>query len=89
MCIFAADVSKGNAVRVLQSILHCPQKQTMVCGDYINDLSMFAFADYKVAVANALPEVLAKASSIVASNDENGIADIINEKLIQRSIAKS
>lgn len=89
LCIFAADVSKGNAVRVLQSILHCPQKQTMVCGDYINDLSMFAFADYKVAVANALPEVLAKANSIVASNDENGIANIINEKLIQRSIEKS
>ena len=52
-------------------------------------MSMFAFADYKVAVANALPEVLAKANSIVASNDENGIANIINEKLIQRSIAKS
>ena len=88
LCIFGAGVNKGNAVRVLQNILHCAPSQTMVCGDYINDLSMFAFADYKVAVANALPEVLAKANSIAASNDEDGIAKIINEKLLSTSAVK-
>ena len=81
LSLFSAEVSKGDAIKFLQDILNCTKKQTMVCGDYINDLSMFDVADYRVAVANAHPEVLAKANIIVASNDEEGIAKFIKEEL--------
>jgi hydroxymethylpyrimidine pyrophosphatase-like HAD family hydrolase len=49
-------------------------------GDYPNDVPMLAWAGRGVAVANAHAEVLAIADEVTASNDDDGVA-IVLERL--------
>ncbi len=53
----------------------------MVLGDSGNDLSMFTDGFFKVAVRNAMPEILSRADYITASNNDDGVAAAI-EKLV-------
>ena len=46
-------------------------------GDMPNDLPMLAWAGRAVAVANAHPEVLAVADEVTASNDDDGVALVL------------
>jgi len=46
-------------------------------GDMPNDLPMLAWAGYAVAVANAHPDVIATADEVTASNDEAGVARVL------------
>lgn len=43
-------------------------------GDNLNDLPLFAACDRSFAVANARPEVKAKACKVIGSNQEDGVA---------------
>ena len=49
------------------------------CGDGFNDKSMIAFAGRGVAMANAQPEVKEVADYITTSNDEDGVALVIDK----------
>ena len=57
-------------------------------GDMPNDLDMLAWAGHGVAVANAHPDVLAVADEITASNDDDGVAQVLERLLLGRSQAK-
>jgi Cof subfamily protein (haloacid dehalogenase superfamily) len=46
-------------------------------GDMPNDLPMLRWAGTSYAVANAAPEVLAAATHVTASNDEDGVAVVV------------
>ena len=50
-------------------------------GDMPNDLPMLRWAGHSVAVANAHPEVLAAADAVTASNDEDGVAVMLEQLL--------
>jgi len=50
-------------------------------GDDVNDVRMLKEAGLGVAVANAAPEVLAAADRVTASNDEDGVALVLEELL--------
>ena len=50
-------------------------------GDMPNDLPMLRWADQSVAVANAHPAVLATADAITASNDDDGVAAMLEHLL--------
>ncbi len=52
-----------------------------VFGDMPNDLGMLSWAGHGVAVANAHPEVLATANEVTASNDDDGVAVVIERLL--------
>jgi hydroxymethylpyrimidine pyrophosphatase-like HAD family hydrolase len=54
-------------------------------GDMPNDLPMFAWAGHVVAVANAHADVLAAADEVTASNDDDGVARVV-ERLLARSV---
>jgi HAD superfamily hydrolase (TIGR01484 family) len=47
------------------------------CGDMPNDLPMLAWAGRSFAVANAHAEVLASATDVLASNDDDGVAQLL------------
>ncbi|MCF0235269.1 MAG: HAD family phosphatase [Bacteroidaceae bacterium] len=49
----------------------------IACGDGFNDLSMIRFAGLGVAMANAEAEVRAAADHITASNEEDGVAEVV------------
>jgi len=54
-------------------------------GDMPNDLPMLAWAGHAVAVANAHPDVIAIADEVTASNDDDGVATVI-ERIIERMV---
>ncbi len=79
--IMAPDVNKGLAVRALQDKLGIAPSQTVVFGDYLNDLEMLDAAEYSYAVANAHPEVLERARFEAPSNAELGVITVLDELL--------
>jgi hydroxymethylpyrimidine pyrophosphatase-like HAD family hydrolase len=50
---------------------------TIAFGDMPNDIPMFAWAGYGVAMANAHPDLKQVADEVTASNDEDGIAVVL------------
>lgn len=56
--VMAPGVDKAVAVRAVQQRLGITPAQTMVFGDYLNDLAMLGTAEYSYAMANAHPEIL-------------------------------
>ncbi len=46
-------------------------------GDMPNDLAMLEWAGHAVAVANAHPAVLEAADEVTASNDDAGVARVL------------
>ncbi|MEU6252737.1 Cof-type HAD-IIB family hydrolase [Streptomyces sp. NPDC047043] len=64
---------KGAALRRLQQELGITPAQTMVFGDYLNDLEMLDAADWSFAMANAHPDVIARARHLAPSNNDNGV----------------
>jgi 5-amino-6-(5-phospho-D-ribitylamino)uracil phosphatase len=67
------DAVKGAAIPALLAACGSTGADVVACGDHLNDLSMFAVAARSIAPANAHPEVLASATQVVDSNDEDGI----------------
>lgn len=65
--------NKGTALRGLQRSLGITPAQTMVFGDYLNDLEMLDAADWSFAMAGAHPEVVGRARHLAPSNNDNGV----------------
>jgi hydroxymethylpyrimidine pyrophosphatase-like HAD family hydrolase len=51
--------------------------ETIAFGDMPNDIPMFAWAGYGVAMSNAHPELKAVADEVTASHDEDGIVPVL------------
>lgn len=73
------EISKGNAIRIIQDKYNIKKKNTMVFGDYYNDITMFQAADFSYAMENAPEDVKDKARFIAGSNNENGVFNVIYE----------
>jgi len=71
--------NKGKAMEVLQEKFGVTFEQTMVFGDYLNDLEMLEKANYSYAMANAHPDIKKIARFIAKSNDENGVVEVLSE----------
>ena len=78
----SAHASKGNGLHCLMEVLNIPKEAVLVIGDNGNDISMFHTAGFSVAVGNALPEVQAEADFVCGTNDEDGPARFLEEKLL-------
>lgn len=77
-----AGSSKGKAVRRLLKHLSVNQRNAAVIGDWYNDITMFQTKAVKVAVANAIPELLNAADIVTKkSNNEDGIAEFFESVL--------
>lgn len=75
------DASKGNALAFLCEKLGISPEHVMVLGDNQNDISMFRFANYSVAMGNAIAELKSIASEITQSCDNFGAAIAIERVL--------
>jgi HAD superfamily hydrolase (TIGR01484 family) len=76
--ISAAGVSKASALADLAAKHGITPAMAVAFGDMPNDLSMLAWAGTSYAVANAHPDVLAAADQVTPSNDEDGVAQILD-----------
>ena len=75
--IMNKGISKGNAIKILQEKFQINQKNTMVFGDYYNDVTMFKAAHYSYAMKNAPEDVKKHANFIAESNNEDGVYNVI------------
>ncbi|MCB9136171.1 MAG: HAD family phosphatase [Anaerolineales bacterium] len=72
--VFAWNADKGSALEVVLSKMGISQYGVMAIGDNTNDLPMFEFAKYRVAMSNGTEEIKRNASIIAPSNREEGVA---------------
>lgn len=72
-----AGCDKGEALLALGGILGIPREGIMACGDSTNDLAMIEKTGCGAAMGNALPEVKKAADVITLSNEEDGVAEIL------------
>ncbi|MFT8395365.1 Cof-type HAD-IIB family hydrolase [Propionibacterium sp.] len=79
--VMPLGVNKGLALQRLQRELGISHEQTAAFGDYLNDAEMLDAAGLSFAVANAHPEVKARARAIVPANTEYGVITTIEELL--------
>ncbi len=85
--LFNAGCGKGKALAHLARQEGIALAETMVVGDYLNDLEMLvAVRDgggIAVAMGNAEPELKAVATATVATNDADGVAEAIRRFILQ------
>lgn len=79
------NANKGYAIAKLQEQLNISKAETIVFGDYNNDLEMFAQAGTSVAMKNAHPNIIKAATHITKSNDEQGVEHILRQILAAKS----
>ena len=79
--VMAKGVNKGLAISKLQKLLNIKPEETMVFGDYLNDLEMLKSAYHSYAMENAHSELKKIARFTAESNDNNGVVKAIKEKL--------
>lgn len=79
--VMNAEASKGAALKHLQQTLGFTFEQTMVFGDYLNDLEMLREAYYSYAMDNAHPQVKQVARFTAPSNQEQGVIKVLKEYL--------
>lgn len=70
--IMPKAATKAHASRQLAKLLGC--ERIVAFGDAVNDLPLFDAADECYAVANAAPELKARATAVIAGNDDDGVA---------------
>ena len=75
--ISAAGVTKASTLRRLCAEHGFAAADVVAFGDMPNDLPMLAWAGHSVAVANAHPEVLTAVDEVTASNDDDGVAQVL------------
>lgn len=75
----SAAAHKGNALRRFAEHLGLTLENCAAFGDGLNDLSMVKAAGLGVAMANAVPEVKAAAARVTLSNDEDGVAAVLED----------
>jgi hydroxymethylpyrimidine pyrophosphatase-like HAD family hydrolase len=73
--------NKGAALRRLQRELGITPAQTLVFGDYLNDLEMLDAAEWSFAMTNAHPDVRRRARYLAPPNTENGVVRTITRLL--------
>ena len=79
--VMALQANKGSGLRHIQEKLQITRDQTMVFGDFLNDLEMMDEATYSFAMANAHPQLKARASFLSPGNADNGVVRTIKSVL--------
>lgn len=79
MCeLSRAGATKWSAIRRLAADWGIEQRSICAVGDDVNDVPMIRAAGLGVAMGNALPEVKAAADRIAPTQDEDGLAEVVN-----------
>ena len=75
--VMTRGVAKEAALARLAAERGIAAKEVVAFGDHLTDLGMLAWAGLGVAVANAEREVIEAADEVTASNDEDGVALVL------------
>ena len=75
--ITASGVDKGTAIARMCAARGIAGADVVAIGDGRNDLGLFSFAGRSIAMANATEFVRDRATTVTASNDEDGVASAL------------
>jgi Cof subfamily protein (haloacid dehalogenase superfamily) len=75
------DVNKGAGLTFIAERLGFTPAETVACGDGENDRELLDWAGFRVAVANAHPDILARADLVVPDVEHEGVAVLIESYL--------
>lgn len=84
--VFDPAVNKWEGVQHVARLHNIRPEQIVAIGDDINDLPMIAGAGLGVAMGNAKPAVQAIAKRVIKRNDEDGLAEFLNELVDQHEV---
>ncbi len=79
--IAMAGVSKASALEWVADRHGISSSEVMVFGDGFNDVEMLIWAGQSVAMGNALPEVRSHANHVTLTNEQDGVAVVLEELL--------
>ncbi|MFK0255360.1 HAD family hydrolase [Streptomyces sp. NPDC090445] len=79
--ILPLGLTKATGLSLAARRLRVKAAETIAFGDMPNDIPMFGWAAHGVAMANAHPELKAVADEVTTSNEEDGIA-VVLERLL-------
>lgn len=80
--IVPKGVDKGDSLRRLMEHIGISREDVVCCGDGFNDISMMRYAGVGVAMGNAQQAVKEAADYVAASNDEDGLVQVIDRFLL-------
>lgn len=80
--IMPQNIDKAYSLGKLLEHIGLTKEEMIACGDGFNDLSMIQYAGLGVAMGNAQPVVKESANYITLSNDEDGVAHVVNEFIL-------
>lgn len=87
--IMPHNVDKADSLGKLLDYLGLSREQMISCGDGYNDLTMIQYAGMGVAMANARDIVKKHADYITLSNDEDGVAHVIDRFMLSPTSSDS
>ena len=79
--VMVNNANKGSGIRHIQDKLGITRDQTMVFGDFLNDMEMMDEATYSFAMANAHPALKERARYLSPGNTDNGVVRTIKAVL--------
>jgi len=77
------EAGKGAALAEIGKIFGIDKSEMIAVGDAYNDICMLEYAGFGVAVANAPDDIKAKCDYVTLSNNEDGVADVIERFILQ------
>ena len=77
--VSAKDVDKWNALEEIIGFMNISKEEVVTIGDNANDLKMITNAGLGVAMGESAPYVKQSADIIAPTNDEDGVAIILNK----------
>ena len=80
--IMPKGIDKAQSLQRLLDHLGLTKNEMIACGDGFNDLSMIKFAGLGVAMSNAQKIVKRNADYITFTNDENGVAHVVDKYIL-------
>lgn len=77
--VSAKDVDKWNALEEIIGLMNISKEEVVTIGDNANDLKMITNAGLGIAMGESAPYVKQSADIIAPTNDEDGVAIILNK----------
>ncbi|TSB46282.1 Cof-type HAD-IIB family hydrolase [Alkalicoccobacillus porphyridii] len=79
--VIRAGVNKAVGLKRIADYYGVPRERIIAFGDEDNDLEMIEYAGKGIAMGNAIPELKTTANFVTGTNEEDGIADYLEEVL--------
>lgn len=84
--VLSRDASKYSAAKYVMDLHGIEYEKMIAFGDDINDLELLKKAGFSVAMGNALDEVKEMADMVTKSNNQDGVAIVLEKMLLDESL---